>query len=120
MDSDEKDSKEKPTSEAAKSGNVQDRPDDDDDEKIAEEDLENATTRMSIKTKKQWRDYERSLERPTHDSMTEDPLHKSMEDLRLRSKNSPGASTSGSLNVSRTSQSKSKKERKAFEQPKER
>ena len=108
MDSDEKESNEKPTSEAAKGGNVHDRSDDDDDEKIAEKDLEY----LSNKTKKQWRDYERSLERPTHVSTTEDPLHKSMEDLRLRNKNSPGASTSGSLNVSRTSQQKTKKKGK--------
>ena len=112
MDNDEKDSKEKPKSEAAKGGNVLDRSDDDDNEKIAEEDLENATIRMSVKTKKQWRDYERSLERPTHDPTTEDPLRRSMEDLRLRSKNSPGASTSGSLNVSRTSQPKTRKKGK--------
>ena len=108
MDSDEKESNEKPTSEASKGGNAHNRSDDDDDEKIAEKDLEY----LSNKTKKQWRDYERSLERPTHDSMTEDPLHKSMEDLRLRNKNSPGASTSSSLNVSRTSQPKTKKKGK--------
>ena len=33
MDADEKDSTEEPTSEAAKGGNVEDRPDDDDGEK---------------------------------------------------------------------------------------
>ena len=70
MDTDENESNEKPTSEASKDGNDHDRSDDDDDEKIAEKDLEY----LSNKTKKQWRDYERSLERPTHDSTTEDPL----------------------------------------------
>ena len=56
MDVDEKDSTEEPTSEAAKGGNAEDRPDDDDREKIAKEDLENATIKMSAKTVKQWRD----------------------------------------------------------------
>ena len=112
MDVDEKDSTEEPTNEATKARNVEDRPGDDDGEKIAKEDLENAIIKMSAKTVKQWRDYERSLERPTQDSATEDPLRRSMEDLKLRGKNSPGATTSSSLNASRTSRPNTKKKGK--------
>ena len=89
-----------------------DRPDDDGGDKIAKEDLENAIIKMSAKTIKQWRDYEKSLERPRQDSATEDPLRRSMEDLKLRGKNSPGATSSSSLNVSRTSRSNTKKKGK--------
>ena len=77
-----------------------DRLDDDDGDKIAKEDLENAIIKMSAKTIKQWRDYEKSLECSSQDSATEDPLRRSMEDLKLRGKNSPGATSSNSLNVS--------------------
>ena len=89
-----------------------DRPDDDGGDKIAKEDLENAIIKMSAKTIKQWRDYEKSLERPSKDSATEDPLRRSMEDLKLRGKNSPGATSSSSLNVSRTKRPNTKKKGK--------
>ena len=102
MDSDEKDSKEKPTKEAASGGNVQNRSDDNDDEKIADEDLENATDRVNAKAKRQWLEYERSLT----------PPQQAMEDLRLRGVNSPGASTSGIPNENRTSHPKARKKGK--------
>ena len=112
MDSDEKDSKEKPTKEAASGGNVQNRSDDNDDEKIADEDLENATDRVNAKAKRQWLDYEKSLAPQHQDPPTEEPLRRSMEDLRLQGGNSPGASTSGNPKANRSSRPKTNKKGK--------
>ena len=96
------DSTKEPTREAEEGENVQDRSDD--GEKIDAEDLENATDKMNAKSKQRWLEYERSLM----------PPEQAMEELRLRGLNSPGASTSGNLNlnVNRTSRPKAKKKGK--------
>ena len=67
---------------------------------------------MNAKAKRQWLDYEKSLEPPHQDPPTEEPLRRSMEDLRLQSVNSPGASTSGNPKANRISRPKTNKKGK--------
>ena len=93
MDEKEKVTKEKPKNGAAIQGNIQNQSDDIPDEKLAEDDLENATDRLNAKVKQQWQDYEKSLAPPQQDPPTEEPLRRSMEDLTLQNGNNPGTST---------------------------
>lgn len=65
------------------------------DEELQDEDLEDATDRLSNKSKRQWKEYERSLAPPKQNTSTEEPLRRSMEDLRLQeqgNENSSGSS----------------------------
>ena len=95
------------------------------DEELHDEDLEDATDKLSNKSKRLWREYEKSLAPPKQDTSSESPLRKSLEDLRLQrqaGESSPGPSNKMQVtetpNANRGNHSRIEKPKKRSKWPK--